>query len=106
MPERPDNLRVTGMADENDVATGFMRALGLPRTDYPELAKTKKEIDLLEKVYSLYIDVTTTVALRLARFGSSAPRSALSPNTPPALIRATSLPRPDDRAASSSGSAT
>ena len=30
-------------------------------TDYPELTKTKKEIDLLEKVYSLYLDVTTTV---------------------------------------------
>jgi len=35
---------------------------GLQVTDYPELAKTKTEIDLLEKVYSLYIDVTTTVA--------------------------------------------
>ena len=35
---------------------------GLAVTDYPELTKTKKEIDLLEKVYSLYIDVTTTVA--------------------------------------------
>ena len=34
---------------------------GLPRTDYPELTKMKKEIDLLEKVYSLYIDVITTV---------------------------------------------
>ena len=35
---------------------------GLAVTDYPELTKTKKEIDLLEKVYSLYIEVTQTVA--------------------------------------------
>ena len=35
---------------------------GLPVTDYPELTKTKKEIDMLEKVYSLYIEVTSTVA--------------------------------------------
>lgn len=35
---------------------------GLAVTDYPELSKTKKEIDLLEKVYSLYLDVTTTVS--------------------------------------------
>eukprot|EP00966_Prymnesium_polylepis_P103097 2388002-Prymnesium_polylepis.1 len=34
---------------------------GLQQTDYPELTKTKKEIDLLERVYSLYLDVTTTV---------------------------------------------
>ena len=34
---------------------------GCRSTDYPELTKTKKEIDLLEKVYSLYIDVITTV---------------------------------------------
>lgn len=34
---------------------------GLPRTDYPELAKTKKEIELLERVYSLYVEVVTRV---------------------------------------------
>ena len=34
---------------------------GLPVTDYPELTKTKKEIDMLEKVYGLYIEVTSTV---------------------------------------------
>merc|ERR1719181_697704 len=35
---------------------------GLPITDYQELTKTKKDIDMLEKVYSLYIEVTTTVS--------------------------------------------
>ena len=35
---------------------------GLPITDYAELTKTKKEVDMLEKVYSLYIEVTTTVS--------------------------------------------
>ena len=34
---------------------------GLPGTDYPELARTKKELDLLDRLYSLYMDVNEAV---------------------------------------------
>ena len=34
---------------------------GLPPTEYPELEKTKKELDLLERLYALYINVNTFV---------------------------------------------
>mmetsp|Transcript_13743 Transcript_13743/g.31844 ORF Transcript_13743/g.31844 Transcript_13743/m.31844 type:complete len:4493 (+) Transcript_13743:136-13614(+) len=34
---------------------------GLPVTHYPELQQTKKELDLLEKLYSLYVAVVQTV---------------------------------------------
>ena len=34
---------------------------GLPPTEYPELVKTKKEIDLLDKLYTLYITVNESV---------------------------------------------
>ena len=35
---------------------------GLPPTEYPELEKTKKELDLLERLYALYINVNTFVS--------------------------------------------
>ena len=34
---------------------------GLPVTEYPELWKTKKELDLLDRLYSLYMSVTDSV---------------------------------------------
>jgi dynein heavy chain len=35
---------------------------GLPHQSYPELEKTKKEIDLLDKLYNLYSKVKDTIA--------------------------------------------
>ena len=35
---------------------------GLPHQSYPELDKTKKEIDLLDKLYSLYSKVKDTIS--------------------------------------------
>lgn len=34
---------------------------GLPQNNYPELRKTKKELELLEKLYTLYIVVIQKV---------------------------------------------
>ena len=34
---------------------------GLPTTDYPSLSKTKKELDLLDRLYSLYINVVESL---------------------------------------------
>ncbi len=34
---------------------------GLPVTDYPDLARIKKELNLLQKLYGLYSSVITTV---------------------------------------------
>jgi dynein heavy chain len=34
---------------------------GLPHTNYPELKKTESEIELLDKLYSLYSKVKSTI---------------------------------------------
>ena len=34
---------------------------GLPATEYPELDRTRRELDLLERLYSLYLQVTNFV---------------------------------------------
>ncbi|KAH0574694.1 Outer-arm dynein gamma [Spironucleus salmonicida] len=42
--------------------TSNEQLFGLPVTDYPEIHKIKKEIIMLQKLYSLYNDVTLTIS--------------------------------------------
>ena len=38
------------------------RLFGLPNTSYPELDETRKEIELLDKLYNLYSKVKDTIS--------------------------------------------
>lgn len=38
---------------------------GLPLTSYPELERTEKEVQLLDRLYSLYMEVITTIQVRV-----------------------------------------
>ena len=48
---------------KNERYTGGEELFALKKTEYPTLVKTKKELDLLQKLYGLYADVTDTVEL-------------------------------------------
>ena len=48
---------------KNERYTGGEELFALKKTEYPTLVKTKKELDLLQKLYGLYADVTYTVEL-------------------------------------------
>ena len=48
---------------KNERYTGGEELFVLKKTEYPTLVKTKKELDLLQKLYGLYADVTDTVEL-------------------------------------------